>query len=316
MEQDPIDDGLHPTLSHPAATSPTGSRPLVSVLTPSFGQAVWLGDNLRSVAKQTYPEIEHIVMDGGSTDGTLDILRRHAGPRVIWRSEPDQGQSHALNKAFRLSRGEIIGWLNSDDAYFGPSVVADAVAIFEERPDVDVIYGHAVLVDGGGLVLQVLWAPPFNGTLLRLQDFIVQPTAFVRREILGEQFADESFDYTMDYELWLRLARRYRFERLNRVLAVDRHHGARKSYTMRDVGQEDHVRLRRDYQTAHGILASVARKSWKIAARLMGVTLIPAVLREPVAFDALRDGVTRLLVRQVATPRAWMSTGDRVTRRT
>jgi glycosyltransferase involved in cell wall biosynthesis len=291
-------------------------RPLVSVLTPSFRQAAWIGDNLRSVAGQTYPAIEHIVMDGGSTDGTLDVLRRDAGPRVTWRSEPDQGQSHALNKAFRLSRGDIIGWLNSDDAYFGPGVVADVVSIFEAEPDVDVVYGHAVLVDGDGLVLQVLWAPPFNRRLLRLQDFIIQPTAFVRREILGEQLADESFDHAMDYELWLRLARRHRFERLNRVLAVDRNHGARKSYTMRDVGQLDLAQLRRDYKTTDGILASVTRKSWKVAARLIGVTLIPAVLREPVAFDAVRDGFARLLIRQVATPRAWMSKGDPVARRT
>ena len=91
--------------------------PLVSILTPSFNQAAWLGDNLRSVACQTYPDIEHVVMDGGSTDGSVDILRA-AGDSIVWRSEPDRGQSDAINKAFSLSHGEIIGWINSDDAYF------------------------------------------------------------------------------------------------------------------------------------------------------------------------------------------------------
>jgi len=88
------------------------NRPLVSVLTPSFNQAAWLTDNLGSVAAQTYPAIEHVVMDGGSTDGTLDILKT-AGDRVLWRSESDRGQADAINKAFAASSGEIIGWITS-----------------------------------------------------------------------------------------------------------------------------------------------------------------------------------------------------------
>src|SRR5712671_7361166 len=93
------------------------SRPLVSVLTPSFNQAGWLADNLRSVAAQTYPSVEHVVMDGGSSDSSIELLERHERAGLTWRSERDRGQSHALNKAFALSSGEIIGWLNSDDAY-------------------------------------------------------------------------------------------------------------------------------------------------------------------------------------------------------
>src|SRR5713226_6394238 len=116
------------------------SSKLVSILTPSFNQARWLADNLRSVTNQTYPHIEHIIMDGGSTDSSVEILKK-AGPNVRWRSEPDRGQSHALNKAFAESRGEVIGWLNSDDAYFTPTAVAEAVQVFERCPDVNVVYG-------------------------------------------------------------------------------------------------------------------------------------------------------------------------------
>jgi len=291
-------------------SDPRAPGPLVSVLTPSFNQVAWLVDNLRSVAAQTHPAVEHIVMDGGSTDKSVELLERHARAELTWRSEPDRGQTHALNKAFALSSGEIIGWLNSDDAYFGPTVVEEVVTLFESEPDVDVVYGHAVLVNANGLVLQVLWAPPFSRTLLRLHDFIVQPTAFIRREILGESFVDESFDYTMDYELWLRLALRHRFRRLNRIVAVDRHHGARKSSTMLEVGRADHARLERQYGVAHGPAGIVARKAWKIASRLIGMTAIRAALNEPVAFPVVRDGGARLLVRQIATLRGRMATGD------
>ncbi len=269
-------------------------NPLVSVLTPSFGQARWLRDNLTSVESQTYERLEHIVMDGGSTDGSVDLLASRSRPGLTWRSEPDSGQSHALNKAFALSTGEIIGWLNSDDAYFGPTVVEDAVRAFESDPSLAVVYGHALLVNAEGLVLQALWVPPFDATLLRLHDFIVQPAAFIRRSSVGVPLVDESFDYAMDYELWLRLSRRHRFRRLNRIVAIDRHHAARKSYTMIDVGRSDHARLEREYGVSHGPIGTVARKTWKIAARLVGATLIRAAIDEPAVFHAIRDGRIRL----------------------
>ena len=107
--------------------------PLVSVVTPSYNQGRWLADNLRSVAMQSYSAIEHVVMDGGSTDGSRDILAS-ASPAVVWDSGPDGGQSDAINKAFSRSTGEIIGWLNSDDAYFSGDVVARAVEVFENIP--------------------------------------------------------------------------------------------------------------------------------------------------------------------------------------
>jgi len=250
--------------------------PLVSVLTPSLGQARWLGDNLDSVERQTYDRLEHVVIDGNSTDGSVELLAGRSRPGLSWLSEPDRGQSHALNKAFVRSTGEIIGWLNSDDAYFGPTVVEDVVRIFEADPDLAVVYGHALLVNAEGLVLQTIWVPPFDSTLLRLHDFIVQPAAFIRRSSVGAQLVDESFDYTMDYELWLRLSVGQRFRRMDRILAIDRHHGARKSYAMADVGRSDHARLERRYGVAHGPIGTVARKTWKIVSRLIGTTVIPA----------------------------------------
>jgi glycosyltransferase involved in cell wall biosynthesis len=284
--------------------------PLVSVLTPSFNQGAWLLDNLRSVARQTYPHVEHIVMDGGSTDQTTEVLIGEAGPKVVWRSEVDQGQSDALNKAFRESSGEIIGWLNSDDAYFGPTAIEDAVAILMQDPSAAAVYGHAVLADARGLVLQILWAPSFNRRLLRLHDYIVQPAVFVRRGVLEERFVDESFDYAMDYELWLRLANRHRLRRVDRIVAVDRHHKYRKSYTMAAIGDADHQRLAARYGVHRGFAARVVRKIWKVASRFAGVRFIPSATNDPVVFETPQRSATKLFIRQVATPRSFMRSPD------
>lgn len=282
-------------------------QPLVSVLTPSFNQVRWLGDNLRSVAAQSYPNVEHIVMDGGSTDGTVELLKA-AGPTVRWRSEPDRGQSHALNKAFAESQGEIIGWLNSDDAYFSPAAVEETVRLFEQRPDVDVVYGHAALVNADGLILQMLWVPPFSYRLLRYHNFIIQPAAFIRRSALGDVIADESYDYAMDRELWLRLGQTRRFVRLNQLIAIDRHYPTRKSYARPDLARNDGQRLRATYNVPNGPAVTAARKGLKIAFRLVGASLIPGTTG-PLAFSGYRDSAWQLLSRQMFVPRSAMPSG-------
>jgi GT2 family glycosyltransferase len=237
------------------------------------------------------------------------VLEEHTRPSLRWTSEPDRGQSHALNKAFRASRGEILGWLNSDDAYFGPTAVADAVDAFQSDLGIDVVYGHAVLVNSDGLVLQVIWAPSFDRRLLRLHDYVIQPTAFVRRSALEDVMVDESFDYAMDYELWLRLARLGKFQRLDSIVALDRHHLERKSYSMADLGRSDHLRLQERYRVVGGAPGAFGRKLWKIGARLAGVRLIRDAAEGPVVFAAIRDGRLPLYVRQVAVRRASMATG-------
>lgn len=280
---------------------------LVSILTPSFNQARWLGDNLRSVSGQTYKNVEHIVMDGGSSDGSIDILKRTGGG-VRWRSEPDKGQSHALNKAFAECRGEVIGWLNSDDAYFDSHAVSTAVRLFQRRPDVDVIYGHAALVNAEGLILQMVWAPPFNYRLLRAHNFIIQPTAFIRRAALGDFLADESYDHSMDRELWLRLGRRHRFMRANRVLAIDRYQSGRKTITRPDLARADLERLVAAYSVPQGRPYRMARKVVKVVLRLMGLRIVPYAT-SPLSFDGRCDALWRLAVRQSMVPRAAMSMG-------
>jgi glycosyltransferase involved in cell wall biosynthesis len=286
-------------------------QPLVSVLTPSYNQARWLADNLRSVAKQSHPAIEHVVMDGGSTDDSLEILRL-ASPAVVWESAPDKGQSDAINKAFSKSTGEIIGWLNSDDAYFSRDVVARAVKVFVDHPEVGVVYGHAALVNAEGTLLHVIWAPSFARALLRAYNLICQPTVFIRRSVIGRpNLVDPDFDYCMDRELWLHLARRTRFHRLDRILAIDRHHLQRKSLTRLDLAAHDRVLIAQRYRVPALASNPVLLKSMNIGIRLAGLSKVREAAR---GSDVLTLDVTSapaIVVRQVAQLRRWMPSGDR-----
>jgi len=285
--------------------------PLVSVLTPSFGQARWLEDNLRSVEAQTYAPIEHVVMDGGSTDGSVRLLEGRSRDGLIWASEPDNGQSDAINSAFARSSGEIIGWLNSDDAYFNSNVVTEAVTVFENHPDVGVVYGHAALVNGAGTLLHVLWAPPYARALLRWYNFIFQPTVFVRRSALGRPgFVDPAFDYMMDWELWLHLSARTRFRRLNKILAIDRHHLQRKSLTRPDLAAQDRLLLTQRYHLPRAASNRPLAKGVKLALRLAGLSKVAEAARGADGLPLDVPSVGTIAVRQVAQLRRWMPSGD------
>jgi glycosyltransferase involved in cell wall biosynthesis len=281
----------------------TENAPLVSILTPSFDQARWLPDNLRSVACQTYGRIEHIVMDGGSTDGSVEILSA-AQPPVVWRSEKDHGQAHAINKAFEASSGDIIGWLNSDDAYFDARVVEDVVRFLDRNPDVDVAYGHAAKVTPDGTVANVVWAVPYNYRLLQRLDYIVQPAAFIRRSALADGFLDESFHFAMDWELWLRLGRTHRIARMDRVLAIDRVQPERKTKTWLHVLEADCKRLAQMYGAAgpwyrHPRLV----RMYDRVARLGGAARILALPKD-LGFSGEQDPALRRFARQVFLPRS------------
>jgi hypothetical protein len=283
--------------------------PLVSILTPSYNQSRWLPANLESVRNQTYPHIEHVVMDGGSTDGSADVLRE-AGDAVVWRSEPDAGQSDALNKAFSASKGQIIGWINSDDGYFSTTAVEEAVALFQRRPDVDLVYGHSAYVNSEGLLLHLMWAPGFIRWWFMRQDYISQPTVFLRRSALGDRLVDVSFHFAMDYELWLRLLTEgRRLARIDSVLAFERVQPDRKSLRMTDVLAEDTARLARRYGVVvegkglHLLLSGLG-----VLSRFMGVRLIPRSLRTP-AYSAPPVRRRDVLRRQIAERRSNMHAG-------
>ncbi len=190
-----------------AASSLNSPLPKVSIITPSYNQAQFLEATLDSVLSQTYSNIEYIVIDGGSDDGSLDIIRRHASRLALWVSEPDLGQVDAINKGFASATGDIFAWLNSDDTY-EPETVAHAVGFLQDQWDVGMVYGDAYYIDRDGRRIARYPAGPTDYQGLRRGiNTIPQQTMFFRAKLwhmVGP--LDPSFFYAMDYDLWVRIA--------------------------------------------------------------------------------------------------------------
>jgi glycosyltransferase involved in cell wall biosynthesis len=194
----------------------------VSIVTPSFNQGSFIERTLRSVASQEDVDHEHLVFDGGSSDETIDVLRRFDRP-LRWLSEKDAGQASAINRGIRESDGEIIGWLNSDDVYHA-GALARVVRFFTDHPNVDVVYGMADHIDRDDRTLEPYPSAEWDLELLRQRCFICQPALFLRRRVVEQHgLLDESLHYCMDYEYWLRLGRDgVRFAYLREKLAGSR----------------------------------------------------------------------------------------------
>ncbi len=220
----------------------TSREPIVSVVTPSYNQAEYIRDTLKSVQAQSYDRVNHVVVDGESDDGTLDILREYDDD-ITWVSEPDEGQSDAINKGFNMTDGDIIGWLNSDDVYFDTEALARVVSYFD-RYDADVIYGNIVLLDAESNVKKVHAVPEFDYRKLLRYCFIEQPALFFRSSVLEEERLDTDLAYVMDYEFWLRLARDYEFRHVGDILAGDRNHSQRKILKDREAMQAEGAIIR------------------------------------------------------------------------
>lgn len=181
--------------------------PLVTIVTPSLNQGRYLPAAIDSVLDQDYPRIEYLVVDGGSSDDSLDILASY-GDRLTWVSEPDGGQAHAINKGFRQARGSILGWLNSDDKY-APGAIAKVVETFESHPEIALLYGNGSILDDAGDVVRVFdEIEPFSlWRLVHFLDYVLQPAAFFRRNaVLQVGLLDERLEFGMDWDLWIRLA--------------------------------------------------------------------------------------------------------------
>ena len=206
-------------------------QPLVSIVTPTLNQAGLIRETLESVRGQDYPRLEHVVVDGGSTDATLDVLRS-CGSALRWSSEPGLAQAAAVNRGWRSTAGEIVGWLNSDDTYL-PGAVREAVAFLQAHPEVGVVYGDCDYVDAKGRMLRryPTRAHDYQELVRHAVNYIPQPAAFVRRRVLeAAGCLDESLDHAMDFDLWLRLgAARIVFRHLPLRLSTMRLHPAAKS---------------------------------------------------------------------------------------
>ena len=207
------------------------NMPLVSVITPSFNQAAFIEETIQSVLMQDYPYIEHIIVDGGSTDGTLDILKKYSylRNRFCYISEPDRGQSHAINKGLKMAKGDIIGWLNSDDTYL-PGAVSKAVNALQAHSEQAMVYGKGYHIDINGQIINSYPVEPFDRERLYKFCIICQPAAFLRKnifEIVGG--VDEDLDFCMDYDLWIRISKDYPIGYIEDYLANSRLHPTCKS---------------------------------------------------------------------------------------
>jgi glycosyltransferase involved in cell wall biosynthesis len=181
----------------------------ISIVTPSFNQGNFIEETIKSVYNQGYPLFEHIVIDGESTDITVDVLRRY--PHLKWVSEKDRGQSHATNKGLKIAQGDIIGWLNSDDLYYS-GVFHKVNDIFVANPAIYMIYGAAVVIDENGKILFKRYPSEvtFRKMINKGYSMLIQPSVFFRRDIIEHiGYMDESISLGMDYDFWLRIMKKY-----------------------------------------------------------------------------------------------------------
>ncbi len=201
---------------------------LVSIITPSFNQAAYLEQTILSVLQQDHPRIEYIVIDGSSTDTSVDIIRKYESKLSYWVSEKDNGQAEAINKGFARATGEIIAWLNSDD-YYLTGAVSSAVRIFEENPDVVLVYGNMLAVDEHGVTFNTL-----NYKQLTLDDLLCfqiigQPAVFMRRSVLEDLKLDSTFHFLLDHYLWIHIAQRGKILHVDQTWAAARYHAEAKN---------------------------------------------------------------------------------------
>ena len=181
---------------------------VATIVTPSYNQAPYIRQTIRSVLEQRCPAVEHIVVDGGSNDGTVDILREYGSQfpdRFRWVSEPDHGQAHAFNKGLAMARGEYIGWQNSDD-YYLPEAFTVPIAYLVDHPEVLAVYSGCELVNQHGIHMALAPIGPFEYRRLLMHCCISNQSAFIRKDVLlACGGLDLDLHYALDYDLWLRL---------------------------------------------------------------------------------------------------------------
>lgn len=205
--------------------------PTISIITPSYNQGQFLEETILSVLNQDYPNLEYLIIDGGSTDNSVDIIKKYEKHLTYWVSEKDRGQTYAINKGFKRATGDIVNWLNSDDVLL-PCAISNIVHYFTSNPMVDFAYGDYVLVDSFGRVIVPRKEIDFDFNILLYSGcFIQQPTCFFRRRVIDKiGLLDEAQDFYMDYEFYLRAAQNgFIFHNMRKPLVRFRCHPVSKT---------------------------------------------------------------------------------------
>lgn len=253
-------------------------QPLVSIITPSYNQGEFLEDTIRSVLSQEYPHVEYWIIDGDSDDGSLEIIEKYADHLAGWISEPDKGQADAINKGFREIRGEIVGWINSDDVY-RPQAIESAVRTLQAHPEVGLVYSDVDSIDANGELFNRMHYDQWQLVDLMTLKILGQPSVFFRRSALeaaGE--LDTSYHYLLDHHLWLRMAVKTQMQYVPKQVwaAARMHAGAKNVSDAGGFGEEAYrlVRWMKDDDQLADYYHKHARKIWAGAHRLNAFYLL------------------------------------------
>ena len=234
--------------------------PLVSIITPSFNQAAYIEETIKSVLEQNYPRIEYIIIDGGSTDSSLEIIKNYEKELAFWISEKDKGQTEAINKGFSRASGDLLAWLNSDDTY-EPRAIGEAVRFLMENPDVGMVYADCNFINEKSEVVGKFNAAQTDLKRLR-QGYvhIPQQTMFFRAELWKQVGPlDDSFYFAMDYDLWTRIAAQTEIRYLaGRTWANFRMHTSGKSIAADDRCWPEMLRVH--YRDGGGFFSLIVAK--------------------------------------------------------
>ena len=281
-------------------------RSKVSIVVPTLNQGEFIEETILSIFRQTYTSIEIIIIDGGSTDQTLEILNRYKR-RINYISEPDTGVSEALNKGFDLAKGEIIGWLNSDDVYYGMGTIEHIVHFFDAFKDVDIVYGDAVIISRDSTLLKYRLLLPYQSARMIRANRICQPATFMRKRVIDQV---RPADYlTLDYEYWLRLdALGFKYQHTPKILAGDRQHQARISKLRREEMNQEMRTYRKAYlsdrnKNVQRVLL-ITDRSHQFLLRIKGVYLSFLIWLDieafgPLAFPLKVDSLKLLIYREL-----------------
>jgi glycosyltransferase involved in cell wall biosynthesis len=227
--------------------------PRITIITPSLNQGDFIEQTIESVLSQDYPDLEYIVMDGGSSDGTLGILEKYQD-RLSWVSEPDRGQSHAINKGLQRATGDVVAFLNSDDLY-EPGALLKVGRFFAGYPDAAWLTGKCRVIDQNGhdvrsaiTLYKNLWLRLGSHTVLQVLNYISQPATFWRRTAVEQVgFFDEALHYAMDYDYSLRMGRQFRLGVLHHYVAAFRVHPGSKGESLARAQMDEDLAIARRY---------------------------------------------------------------------
>ena len=265
---------------------------LVSIITPSFNQAAYLEQTIQSVLGQDYPHLEYIIVDGGSTDGSVSIIEKYASQLAWWVSEPDQGQADAINKGLAHVRGEIVAWLNSDDLYL-PEAVSAAVEALQAGPSLGMVYGDMRAIDGMGKTVNLLTYGDWGLDELMRFEIIGQPAVFLRRTALEQAgLLDVNYYCLLDHHLWLRVAALFPIQHISQLWAAARFHPEAKNVAQAArFGGEAYCIV--EWMRSHPLLATrysmYRRRIWAGAHRINARYLLDGGLPRPALRSYLRS---------------------------